>query len=800
MLVALSWVKEYIDIPETAVQLAEILTNGGIEVSSVKQPGLKLKHILAGKVESIINFDKLNKCRINCGSYGFFECVTNDKSVISGDIVPYAVPGSVLADGTTVTKRTIKNIESEGMMLSTVELGITETANSIWKINDSNLLPGEDLIKKLNLDDWIIEYEITPNRSDCLNVIGLSYQIAAITGRNVKLKKSNYTTDSSININDKIKISISDYSACPKYTGNYIENISVKPADALIQTRLYQSGLRAINNIVDITNYVMLEYGQPLHAFDYDLIQGKEIVVRHASENEIIKTIDGQDRICSTEILVIADKNRPVAVAGVMGGFDSEVTDKTSKTLIESAYFNPVSVRKSSRILGLSSESSYRFERGIDYSNVKNASDRAVELIQKSCPESRVSSNLSEIFKTDLVQRKITIKFSNIKRIIGIDIDKNKILKILENMNCEIAGQTEKELNIIIPMRRTDIEREIDVIEEISVLYGYGNIPDLPPNSDLSCGGLTDKQKFSIDLLKLFVDKGFYECVNYSFTDPDLNSDFTEDYDENSTVKISNPLGKEISVMRSSIIPSLIKIMQNNTKYRNSNLNFFETGKKYKYSGKTKAFEETNAAAFAMTEKTVLSNWDDKPGRIDFFYVKGILNDVFETLNIEKCEYKINNSIRFLQPGQSADIFINEIKTGFLGKIHPDAANKYDLPDNLYLCEVNADILFDNYSKTPVYKEFSIFPYTVRDMSLLMPKKIEYKKVISKIKSLNIEILQNVEFGGIYESEVIDKQFTAALLKFTYRAKDRTLKDDEIETAHKQIYNTISSEFGITAR
>jgi len=705
------------------------------------------------------------------------------------------------------------------MMLSTVELGLTETANSIWRINDLKLEPGSDLIAELNLDDWILEYEITPNRADCLSVIGLAYQICAATGRKITIEKKQFKTDAAIDIADKIKITIKDFSDCPRYTGNYVENISVKPADALMQTRLFQCGLRAINNIVDITNYVMLEYGQPLHAFDYDLIQGKEIIVRRSQNREIIKTIDGQERICDSSILVIADRNRPTAVAGVMGGFDSEVTDKTVKTLIESAFFNPVSVRKSSRLLGLSSESSYRFERGIDYSTVVDASEKAVFLIQKNCPDARISKNIADVFESELKQDIIRLEYSNVKRIIGVEIDKTSISLILKNLYCEIIEENETGLTVKTPMRRTDIKREIDLIEEIAVLYGYGNIPETPPVSDLSLGHLSGKQKFFIDLLKLFVDKGFYECVNYSFTDPDLNKDFSADYDAESVVKLSNPLGKEISVMRSSLIPSLIRILQNNVKYRNSGLNFFEIGKKYAADCAARAadvaagakvaiaevagasaFVETNTAAFILSEKTTLSNWDDKPLQIDFFYAKGVLDSVFEILNIKNCEYKTNNGISFLQPGQRADILYSGKKIGFLGKIHPLSAQKYDLPENIFICELNADLLFDNYVKAPAYNEFSIFPYTVRDMSLLIPKTTELKKVLEKIYSLKINILENAEFGGIYHSETIDKNYSAVLLKFTYRAKDKTLTDAEIESAHKSVFGAISAEFGILYR
>ena len=797
MLAPLSWIREYVDAPD-GKELAEKMTGAGLEVASVTQRGINLKNIVAAEVIEIEEYDKLNKCRVNCGEHGILQCVTTDKNVIGGDIVAYALPGAVIAGGTIVTQRVIKNIESFGMMLSTVELGLTETAANIWRINDRTLKSGENLISKLHLDDTVIEFEITPNRADCLSIIGLAYQIAAVYGKKVKLPEIKISDSKELIIDGKIKISIQNLKGCPKYTGKYIENIKIKPAEALIQARIYMSGMRPISNLVDITNYVMLELGQPLHAFDYNLIRGKEIIVRSAEAGEKIKTIDGQERICSSENLLIADKSGGIAVAGVMGGFESEVTDTTVCSLLESAYFNPVSVRVSSKKIGLSSESSYRFERGIDYSRVEMSSNRAVELLARSCPEIKYSA-IKTVEDRPFEKKEIKLFYSNIKRILGTEIEKNKVREIGEAFGFIISAETGDSISFLIPFHRVDIEREIDVIEEIAVAYGYDNIPEMSPETKLSGGYLSGKQKFLKDIISVFVNLGFNEAINYSFTDPDIIKDFSIDYDESKLVKIGNPLGKEISVMRTSVIQSLVKTLQNNVKYRNSGNNFVEIGKKYvkKIDGNALP-DETNCLSFVLTEKTILSCFDDKPCAIDFFYAKGLLNAGLKKFNI-KTDFTAAK-IDFMQPGQTAEIYFRNVNIGIFGKLHPVLAKKYDLPENTFLCELNLDGLYNNFDAKPAYSEFSRFPYTVRDMSLLIPKTVQYSELVKNVKQLNLSILENIQIGSIYEGDEINKEFRAALIKFTYRAKDKTLVDNEIETAHKNIFEMLTDKFGITPR
>ena len=755
MLVPLNWLKEFINIDDIELEkLSELLTSSGIEVASIKQPGKNLKDIYYGYVKEVQEAtERLNICKVDCGAKGEYQCVTTDKTIITGDYVAYAIPGAVIANGQQVTKRSIKNIESEGMMLSVLELGLAESAANIWRINDSKLTIGADLIKILNLDDYILEIEITPNRSDCLSILGLAYHIAAVTGRKVKKLNVNLNPSQKLKTSDKIKISIKDYNGCPKYTGRYIENVKIQNADALMQTRLYQAGQRAINNVVDITNYVLLELGQPLHSFDYEHIGGSEIIVRLANENEIIQTLDGAQHKLSKDVLVIADKDKPIAVAGVMGGSDSEVTNNTARVLLESAYFNPLNIRKSSRLLGFSSESSYRFERGVDYSRVNLASDRAIELLYQNCPDVIISDCIYEVAGNEPQQKIVKLRYDRIEKILGLIIPREKVKEIINNLSFEIIDETQETIAIKIPFRRVDIEREIDIIEELAVLNGYDKIPSTAPSQPLTLGAHNNQQKFINNIIQFFANKGIYEAINYSFIDPDLNRDFTFNYSEEKVVKINNPLGREISVMRASIIPSMIKTIQNNYKYRNTGNNFFEVGKKYENININELPKETNVLAGAISEILQPLNHDANKSP-NFFCVKGLIENLFEIFHIENCVFSAEN-INFLQPGQSALIKNNNEIIGILGKIHPDFANKYDIPEHLYLFEIDIDALLKISDNSPKFKEFSRYPFTIRDMSLLIPKTLEYSIIAQTIKALNIEILESFELASIYEHESI---------------------------------------------
>ena len=791
MLVSYNWLKQYTNVEDNANALAEKITRGGIEVEGVEYLAEEISGVVVGYVESKEKHpdaEKLNVCQVNVGEEENLQIVCGAPNVDAGQFVIVAKVGAKLP-GIKIKKAKLRGVESQGMICSLGELGLSKSVvpknyqEGIYVFETEQVL-GSDVVELLGLNDYILDLSITPNRADALSMRGLTYELGALYNNKVDFndveKEENYEETS-------LQVSI-ESDSCRNYVGQVVKNVEVKDSPLWLQTRLMNSGIRPINNIVDITNYVLLEFGQPMHAFDKDLV-GDNIVVRDAKEGEVLETLDGEERKLQATDLVITDGTRAIALGGVMGGKNTEVSEKTKNIILESAYFNPTSVRRTSAAHGLRSDSSARFEKGIDPNMQKAALARAVELILELCPNAVVESPVGVVNKEE--EKVVEISTSYINNYLGITLSTEEIVAILEGLSftVEVTGEN---LVVKVPTRRPDISIKQDLVEEVIRIYGYDNLAStLPKFSKTTKGGLTYSQKMVRDLRAVYASLGFNDTINYSLVSEEEATGYT--LENHHKVRLLMPMTETHSTLRQSLVPGLLNTVQYNVARKQKDLKLLEIGRVFFGSGDDNIQpKETLYLSAALTGEERATKWLKESSTLDFFAAKGYLEVVFERLGLEeKVTYK-KSTLEGMHPGRFAEVYLEKKRIGFIGEVHPQVADKLGL-NTTYVFEINLDEVISESKVKPKYEEVTKYPEITRDIAMLVDVKDEYQNIYNVIESVNSRLITNVELFDLYAGAELLAGKKSLALTITYSDKQKTLTDEEVTAVHEKVLAALTA-------
>ena len=785
MLVSYNWLKQYTNVEDNANALAEKITRGGIEVEGVEYLAEEISNVVVGYVvskEKHPDAEKLNVYQVNVGEEENLQIVCGAPNVDAGQYVIVAKVGAKLP-GIKIKKAKLRGVESQGMICSLGELGLSKSVvpknyqEGIYVFETEQEL-GSDVVELLGLNDYILDLSITPNRADALSMRGLTYELGALYNNKVDFKdlekEENYEATS-------LQVAI-ESDSCRNYVGQVVKNVEVKDSPLWLQTRLMNSGIRPINNIVDITNYVLLEFGQPMHAFDKDLV-GDKIVVRDAKEGEVLETLDGEERKLQSTDLVITDGTRAIALGGVMGGKNTEVSEKTKNIILESAYFNPTSVRRTSAAHGLRSDSSARFEKGIDPNMQKAALARAVELILELCPNAVVESSVGVVNKEE--EKVVEISTSYINNYLGITLSTEEIVAILEGLSFTVEA-TGENLVVKVPTRRPDISIKQDLVEEVIRIYGYDNLAStLPKFSKTTKGGLTYSQRMVRDLRGLYASLGFNDTINYSLVSEEEATGYT--LEDHHKVRLLMPMTETHSTLRQSLIPGLLNTVQYNVARKQKDLKLLEIGRVFFGSGDDNIQpKETLYLSAALTGEERVTKWLKESSTLDFFAAKGYLEVVFERLGLEeKVTYK-KSTLEGMHPGRFAEVYLGEKRIGFIGEVHPQVADKLGI-NTTYVFEINLDEVISESKVKPKYEEVTKYPEITRDIAMLVDVKDEYQNIYNVIESVNSKLITNVELFDLYAGAELLAGKKSLALTITYSDKQKTLTDEEVTAVHEKV-------------
>ncbi len=802
MLVLYSWLKEYIDCKLPPDELADRLTMSGTRVERVEKRSLGFNKVVVGQIKSIVdhpNAENLVVCEVNVGEE-VLKIVCGAKNMKTGDKVAVALEGAKLPTGVTIKAAKIRDIVSYGMLCSEAELGLGEDSSGLLILKPEAQI-GIELQTALDISDAVFEFEITPNRPDCLSVIGIAREVAAITAGKLRIPRPEIK-ESKRRIYEITSVKILDSELCPRYMARVIDGVKIGPSPSWMQKRLIASGFRPINNIVDITNYITLESGQPLHAFDLDKLKEKRIVVRRADAGEEIMTLDGMERQLGPEMLVIADADNPVALAGIMGGADSEVTEDTKTILLESAHFNPVSISRTSRQLGLSSEASLRFEKRIDPNGVIFAANRACELMQELAGGEVLQGLIDEYpVKTNPVT--LSVRPEKANQVLGTNLSAHEMVEILERLglSTKFQGSDHNMISVNIPTFRLDLEREIDLIEEIARIYGFQLIPSTLPASRARAGGLSRQQKIRRMIRDTLVGAKLREAITYSFINPkDLDRlKFPTEGIWRKVVRIKNPLSEEQSIMRTTMLHGLLTALTHNLSRDIYDVQLFEIGRVFISQKVDELPLEPVRIGAVLTGAWRSHVWYETPESINFFDMKGIIEALLEVLGIDEWELRSNDFPAF-HPYRAAEVLIAGEKAGLMGELHPEVLNSYDLKARVYAFELDEDVLIRNSKRLPAYEEIPRFPGIPLDIALVVDEKIPAAKVEEIIQSEGGELLREVRIFDVYRGKQVPLGKKSLAYSLLYQAEDRTLTDLEVKKVQNRIVSRLQKELDAEIR
>ncbi|HLR20940.1 MAG TPA: phenylalanine--tRNA ligase subunit beta [Tissierellaceae bacterium] len=790
MLLPVEWLKEYADFKEDIKELSDRLTSSGSHVESINKINKDVKGVVVGKIlkiEKHSNADKLVICKVDIGREEV-QIVTGASNVNEGDYVPVAVVGSTLPGDIVIEKTDFRGEESYGMLCSLEELGYPDNVISkemkegILILDEAHKL-GSDIVDVLGLDNNILELEITPNRPDCLSIIGMARE--AVATFNIDLKEPNIKIENEVEdiseYLDDIEV-LSDN--CNRYYTRVVKDVKIKESPLWLQLRLMEAGIRPTNNIVDITNYVMLEYGEPLHAFDLEKLDGKKIVVRQANEGEVVKTLDNVDRKLDPEDLIIADENNPIAIAGVMGGLDSEITEDTKTVLLEGANFNKKSVRLTSKKLNLRSEASNRFEKGIDPNLCDKTVERVCQLIEEIDAGTIVKSSI-DVYKDKKEEKTINLRPERVNMLLGIDLSVEEMIKYLNSL--DLKSEFDGEVIITtIPTYRLDLDIEADLIEEIGRLYGFHNIESKPLVGKLSQAKkpysmiIEDKAKFVMQGL------GFNEVMTYSFISPKAydKMNVEEDSELRNYIQLINPLGEDYSIMRTTLIPTMLELLSRNYNRNVKSTFTFEIGNSF-------IPKELPVRELPMEKKVLsLGFYGDE----DFYYLKESVDKLLNRLGIEDVEYIREENNPIYHPGRTAKLIVEGEVLGIIGEVHPDVCENYDINTRVYTGQIDFDKIINLANFNNQYKELPKYPSMSRDIAIIVDEDILYGDIEKVIKKHARDLLEEIKLFDIYKGDQIPEGKKSLAFSIKYRSYERTLKEKEINKIQDLIISDLKTD------
>jgi len=799
MKVPINWLREYVDIEIPVERLADLLTMAGLEVEEVLYPFSYLEKVIVGrihKIKSHPNADKLNICIIDTGNE-HYKVVCGAPNIKEDLIVPLALPGCVLPSGIKVDCINIRGINSWGMLCSERELGLGDDHSGIYILPELPL--GKSLDEAFGLNDAVLNIAVTPNRGDCLSILGISREVAALTNKKVKYPKYEVKEEGDP-IFKYAKVTIRDPNHCFRYVARLIKGVKIRPSPWWLRARLMLAGIRSINNIVDITNYVMLEYGQPLHAFDLENIEKGHIIVRLAKEGETITTLDDIERPLDRGDLLICDEKGPIALAGVMGGLNSQIKPTTRDVLLESAYFNPTTIRKTAKRLGITTEASFRFEREIDPEGVISAAHRCAYLMQVLA-DGKVLPGTIDNYPTPKYNPSIYLNTKKVGKILGIDLERQTIHSYLKALGMEIKEPRADTLEVTPPPYRHDLKDDIDLIEEIIRLHGYDKIPSDLPLVSLKGLPLSSEICLREKIKEILCGLGFCEAINYAFMDPS-NLDrlrLSKGHPLRNAIALVNPLTEGKSLMRTSLIPGLLDTLDYNQRQGIFNLRIFEIGKVFLPEKEGALPREIYKIAGICSGDRFLPSCHFRPEQFDFYDLKGQIEEILAQLNIKEVEFIPQSDIPYLSENASAYLVKDNEILGYLGEVHPAVREAWGLKSSAFIFEIDLNAL-KKFSLKRKFVALPKFPSVERDISIVVPKEFEAKTVSDLVKGMKLEYLEDIWLFDVYQGPPIDPNKRSLTYRIVYRAKDHTLTDEEVNKMHSHIVSRILQDLRVELR
>ncbi|MFS0574928.1 phenylalanine--tRNA ligase subunit beta [Sporosarcina sp. 179-K 3D1 HS] len=802
MLVSTKWLNEYVNIKGIATEdLAERITRSGIEVDSIIDRSHGMTNVVVGYVRECIKHpeaDKLRICQVDVGEETT-QIICGAPNVAEGQKVIVARPGAVLPGGLKIKKAKLRGEESNGMICSLQELAIEGKlvpkayAEGIYVL-PSDSVPGEDALPLLGLDDQVLEFDLTPNRADALSMLGVAYEVGAILSQGIQLPEISYE-ESAERAEDYLKLRVDAPKENPMYVAKVVKNVKIAESPLWLQNRLMAAGVRPHNNVVDITNLVLMEYGQPLHAFDYDRLGTGEIVVRLAEEGEKMTTLDDVERTLNSQNLVITNGKEPVALAGVMGGANSEVHDGTTTVVIESAYFAPSSVRQTSKEVGLRSDASTRFEKGVDPNRVMAAAERAAQLMADLAGGEVLTGSV--VFdELDKTSKRITVSPDYVNSRLGMKISLEEMLSILERLQIPTDAMN-GQLIIDAPTRRQDLQINEDIIEEIARMYGYDEIPKTLPVSESTPGGLTPYQAKRRIVRRFLEGTGLYQALTYSLTSKEQAQAFAL---ETATVtELLMPMSEERSTLRQSLIPHLLEAATYNVARRNDSVALYETGSVFLGVEEDGLPQEVEHVAAVITGKWVDHAWQGETKPVDFFVMKGIVEGMMDSLGLAEGLSFEQVVLNGMHPGRTANILYNGERIGMLGQVHPTELKKRDLKET-YVMEMNLARILSIETSELLYVPVPRFPSISRDIALVVASDTTAGALQDVIRKAGGKLLKDVKLFDLYEGKNVEEGKKSVAFSLTYADPERTLTDEEVVKAHDKVLNALTEEAGASLR
>lgn len=809
MKVSYTWLSEYVDLSGyTATELAEVLTRSGVEVDGVEALNKGVSNVVVGYVTETIqhpNADKLSVCTVDVGAEESLQIVCGAPNVAAGQKVPVALVNAVLPGDFKIKKAKLRGVESHGMICSAKELGMNDRLLAKEVQEGILVLPedaplGTDVTALLGLNDEVLELDLTPNRSDCLSMIGVAYEMSAILERDIALPPLQMNEDDALDAESMLSVHIESEQLCQHYSARVIDQVNIGPSPLWMQNRLMAAGIRPINNIVDITNYVMLECGQPLHAFDADKITSGRIEVRQAREAEQLMTLDGIERKLDPSMLLITDGQDPIAIAGVMGGQNSEVTEQTTRIVLESAKFSGSTVRKTSKQLGLRSEASLRFEKETDPQAVISALDRAADLMARYAG-GVVAHGIVEHKIGEDAEQVIELKLERVNAILGTEITLDEVKAIFNRLSFRYTvDEAKQSLSIVIPSRRGDITRDVDLIEEVARLYGYDHIPTTLTSGETTPGSLNAEQKISRVIRRLLAEHGLYEVVNYSLTKRETHSQFPGLFPQTERIELSMPMSEDRAVLRTSLIPHLLDNAVYNRNRNNRDIALFEMGHVF-------LTDETTITQLP-TEKILLSalmsgrrhsaHWSGDKGKVDFYDIKGIVELLLNYCGVQGATYAPAEPSGY-HPGRTAAVQLRdesgqEQTIGYIGQLHPELQQEMDL-DDTYIMELELEPLLQQATFRIEYNALPRYPAISRDIALVVDKAVPSASIVDNIKETAGALLESINVFDVFIDERLGDDKKSIALSCVYRHSERTLTDEEVTALHDEVVKQLEVSF-----
>lgn len=807
MKISYNWLKEYLDFKDDHKTIGEKLTSLGLEVEGILKhesvPG-GLEGVVIGKTKSIKkhpNADRLKITTVDVGKEDLLQIICGAPNVDKNQTVAVATAGTTLYPNNKklkIKKSKIRGEVSNGMICGQDELNLGEFDQGIM-IFDNNYKAGTPLTEIFNIEnDWIYEIGLTPNRADAMSHYGTARDLRARLmheGKKLDLKTTSVSDFIVDNRTKNIKINIEDYESCPRYCGIIMENINVQDSPKWLQNKITSIGLTPINNIVDITNYILHDIGQPLHAFDYDKIEDQTINIKKYQKVTKFITLDEVERKLGPDDLTISDSKKPLCLAGIFGGIDSGISEKTTSIFIESAYFDPITIRKSAKYHNLSTDSSYRFERGIDPNITKYALKRAVLMIKEICKNSIVSSDLIDLYPKPIEDIQIILGFDKVEKIIGQKIEKEIIKNIISSLDIKINSITESNLGLSIPSYRNDVNREADVIEEILRIYGYNNIESSKKiNQSLNSEGQDYKNKITGLISNHLVSLGFYEIMTNSLVSPKSNEINKES--KNPNVEILNFSSTDQSQLRNSMIPSGLSVIKHNINRKRSNLKLFEFGKIYNRNDDR--FDEHEKLAIFVCGNKNNSNWNSLDRKSDYFYLKGIVNSITQKIGFNNVKLKPITKNNFYE-GETVSYQKSEIVS--FGLVEKDICKSFDIEMDILYAEIDIKAILKKYSRNPIqFKSISKFPEVTRDLSILIDNELNFDKIHNASKQINQKLIKEISLFDVYEGENLPKNKKSYGISFKIQDDEKTLSETEIESVMNKVVEKLKKEFNVELR